>query len=88
MAIALIGAPLAGVRGTLGGITFSANKGGPYIKLWAKPPNPRTSRQTIERGFLGRMPELWRALTGVQQTAWDTFAALGAQDLTNSLGAV
>jgi len=86
MAVVLIGAPLAGVRGTVGGITFSANKAGPYMKAWAKPSNARTSRQTVERGFLGQMPELWRALTGVQQAAWDTFAALGAQALTNSLG--
>lgn len=32
------------------------------------------------------MPGLWNALTPVQKAAWDTFAALGAQELFNSLG--
>lgn len=32
------------------------------------------------------MSSLWNSLTSVQRAAWDTFAALGAQALTNSLG--
>jgi hypothetical protein len=32
------------------------------------------------------MPALWNALSSAQRTAWDTFAALGAQALINSLG--
>ncbi len=86
MAITKIGAPLSGIRGTVGGITFSENKAGPYIKPWARPSNPRTPKQTIERGYLASMPALWTALTAPQRAAWDTFAALGAQVLINSLG--
>lgn len=86
MAIAKIGAPLAGLRGTVGGLTFSENLAGPYVKQWSGPSNPRSPLQQVERGFVGRMPGLWRLLTGAQKAAWDTFAALGAQELTNSLG--
>lgn len=86
MAIIKVGAPLDGIRGTIGSITYSANKSGPYAKLWAPTTTPNTPNQTIEQGFMGQMPELWRALTGAQQAAWDVFAALAAQELTNSLG--
>ena len=86
MAIVKVGAPLAGIRGTLGGIVYSENKAGPYAKQWSRPSNPRTTKQTIERGYLARMPALWTAMTAPQRAAWDTFAALGAQELENSLG--
>lgn len=86
MAITKIGPPLAGIRGTIGGITYSENGSGPYAKQWATPSNPRTPNQTQERGFLGQMPNLWNDLTSVQKSKWDDFAALGAQELFNSLG--
>jgi len=86
MAITKIGPPLAGIRGTLGGVIYSANKSGPYARAWAPPSNPRTSKQTTERSFLGEMSTAWRNLSDAQRTAWDTFAALGAQELFNSLG--
>ena len=86
MAIIAIGPPLSGIRGTVGGITFSANKSGPYAKIWSQTTNPRTPSQSRERGFLARMSSLWNAMTDVERAAWDTFAALPAQDLTNSLG--
>ncbi|KKL46357.1 hypothetical protein LCGC14_2346350, partial [marine sediment metagenome] len=86
MAITKLGPLLSGIRGTVGGVVFSENKAGTFAKLWAPPSQPRTSRQSIERAYLAQMPNLWRDLTGVQQAAWDTFAALAAQELTNSLG--
>lgn len=86
MAIITIGPPLAGIRGTVGGITFSANKSGTYAKIWTTTTNPRTPAQSRQRGLLARMSALWNALTSTQKLAWDTFAALSAQDLINSLG--
>ncbi len=86
MAIVKVGAPLAGIRGTLGGIVYSKNKAGPYAKQWSRPSNPRTPKQTVERGYLARMPALWTALTALQRAVWDWFAALAAQKLFNSLG--
>lgn len=86
MAITKLGPPIAGIRGTIGGITYSENKGGTYAKLWAPPVNPRSPNQQTERAYLSRMPGLWRALSDAQRAAWDTFAALPAQELFNPLG--
>jgi len=86
MAITKIGPPLSGIRGTLGGVTYSANGSGTYCKPWAPPSNPQTSRQTVERAYVAQMPALWKGLSSAQRTAWDTFACLGAQELINSLG--
>lgn len=86
MAIIKVGAPLSGIRGTLGGITYSQNGTSTYAKQWSKGPNPRTPKQSLQRTLLARMPELWQALSNAQRTAWGTFAALPAQDLINPLG--
>jgi len=86
VAIIKLGALVSGIRGTLGGVTYSANATGPYVKSWAPPAQPRTVPQATQRGYLSQMPGLWRALSSAQWAAWDTFAALPAQELTNSLG--
>ena len=86
MAICIFGGGVTGIRGTVGGLIFSANQSGPYIKSWARSTNPKTIAQSAQRGYVSEMPALWRSLTAVQQAAWDTWAALPAQALTNSLG--
>lgn len=86
MAIITIAAPLSGIRGKVGGLIYSANKGGPYLKAWARGPNPRTLLQTTHQANLGGLAISWKTLTVAEQDAWDTYAALAAQDLTNSLG--
>ncbi len=86
MAIIKIGPPLAGVRGTIGGIVFSENKSSTYAKIWTATSNPRTQKQTIERGYLGMMPHEWGALNDAQRADWRDFADDPAQELTNSLG--
>jgi len=86
MAITIIGPPLAGIRGTIGGVTYSANGSGTYARAWSTGSNPRTSKQSVIRGELAAKSAAWLALTPVQKAAWSTFAALPAQDLTNSLG--
>lgn len=86
MAIVKIGAPLSGIRGTIGGITYSANGAGPYCRQWSRGSDPGSPKQATQRAYLARMPQAWAALTAAQRTAWDTFAALAAQALTNSLG--
>lgn len=86
MAIIKLAAPLSGLRGTIGGITYSANAATPYAKAWSKPARPLTQRQSDQQGTFSQLPTLWRALSSAQKTAWDTFAALPAQELTNSLG--
>lgn len=86
MAIVKFGITVTGIRGTLGGAVFSANATGPYAKTWAQGPQPRTNLQQTQRSILGSMGAYWLALTPVQRAAWDTYAALPAQQKTNALG--
>lgn len=86
MAILLFAAPVAGLRGKVGGNIFSANKSGPYLKTWGKGSNPRSDTQTEHRAALIEFSQSWRDITSAQRTDWDTYAALAAQDKINSLG--
>jgi len=86
MAITKLAAPLAGLRGTIGGITYSENKSATYAKLWNPPSNPRTVLQSQQRAFLNEIAQDWGSITASDRAGWDTFAALPAQALTNSLG--
>lgn len=86
MGIVTFAAPVSGLRGKVGGNIFSANKSGPYLKIWGKGTNPRTLKQTTQRGKLTIFAQSWAGLTTGEKTGWDTYAALPAQDKTNSLG--
>lgn len=86
MAIIKLGVLVVGVRGTIGGALYSANKAGPYVRAWSKGANPRTVRQQEQRAHYSAMPGLWAALTDTQRDDWDDWAALPAQELFNSLG--
>lgn len=86
MAIIKFGATVVGVRGTIGGITYSANKAGPHAKIWTRGANPRTTNQARQRNNQSTCAAAWRSITGAQQTAWDTYAAAAPQQLFNSLG--
>jgi len=86
MGIVVFAAPVSGIRGKVGGIVYSANKSGPYIKQWGKGSNPRTADQTEHRADLVQFSQRWDSLTTAEKDDWDTYAALPAQDKTNSLG--
>ena len=86
MAKILLGPTVIGIRGTVGGITFSQNRGGPYARGWHQPPNPRTSNQLLSRSRLGTWAVAWRSLSSTNKGLWDTYAADVAQELTDSLG--
>ena len=86
MAILLFAAPVAGLRGKVGGNIFSANRSGPYLKAWGRGSNPRTQNQTNHRAALIQFSKDWQSLTAGERTGWNTYAALPAQDKTNSLG--
>lgn len=86
MAIIKLGELVAGIRGTVGGTTYSENLGGPYCKGWSMPTNPRTHKQSLHRGTISTLASGWRGITNPQRIGWDTFAADPAQELENSLG--
>jgi len=86
MAIIKLGTIVVGIRGTLGGVTYSANASGTYAKQWKYPRRPAHPRQTNIQNTLTRIPDAWRNLTAGQRADWETFAADAAQELTNALG--
>lgn len=86
MAILKLGELVAGIRGTIGGTTYSANKAGPFARGWSKGANPRTQNQTAQRAIASTHPGQWAGITQNQRDDWDTYAADPAQELTNSLG--
>jgi len=81
-----LGTIITGIRGTIGGATFSRNKSGTYVKPWAQGSNPRTERQTLHRSLFATIPSNWRALSDAQRAAWDIFALLPAQQQTDPFG--
>lgn len=86
MAIAKFAAPVSGLRGTVGGITYSANGSGPYVKAWSRSANPRTTLQSDQRGRIATRAAAWRNLTNAQRDDWIDYADDPAQLRTNSLG--
>lgn len=86
MALIKEGPLVSSIRGKLGGLTFSANKTGPYVRTAAGIPNQQTEAQTTFRGKLQEWATSWNSLTFSQRAAWDAFALLPANERTNSVG--
>jgi hypothetical protein len=62
--------------GSAGGLVFSHNRYGPYIRTRSVPVNPKTPVQQFIRSCLTSLTERWdQTLTAVQRAAWDLYAA-------------
>jgi hypothetical protein len=86
MAKLKLGPVVVGLRGTVGGLTFSANKSGPYVKQWQRPPKVRTNLQTDAGNTMLQASSEWVNITALQRADWDTWAAGPAPARFNSLG--
>lgn len=86
MAIIKMGVIVTGIRGTVGGLTFTNTIGGPTCKKWACPVRRNTQKQSGVKGLLSGWPAKWRALEEYQREAWETWGKLPAQVKQNSLG--
>ena len=75
---------ITAIRGTIGGTTFSSNRGGIYVKNWAKPSNPMTPSQTRLRNMFGSVVRAWKTLTAAQVGSWNAYAQ--GRTTTDSLG--
>lgn len=63
------------MRGSMGGITFSRNKGGNYARLRIKPTDPSSTAQMNMRVAMCNTSRLWsQSLTAEQRTAWNEYA--------------
>jgi hypothetical protein len=86
MAKVKFASPISGLRGTVEGTTYSANKSGPFLKIWRGNPKLQSEPVTVHRTIWAAQAAAWRALSAAQRTGWDTYAAAAPQQLTDSLG--
>lgn len=62
--------------GKQGGIVWSHNAAGPYVRARSIPVNPNTDRQVAVRNSVRSIAIAWElTLTQAQRDAWDTYAA-------------
>lgn len=67
---------LTQASGSIGGVTYSRNRGGMYRRARAIPTNPNTGFQQQTRTALTEAVTFWTSeLTTVQRAAWDLYAA-------------
>lgn len=61
--------------GSVGGLTYSRNRGGLYTRRRAIPTNPATEAQGIARTNMATAVSLWtNTLTSAQRAGWNTYA--------------
>lgn len=70
--------------GSIGGQTFSHNRGGMYTRARAIPTNPNSPRQALARAALTASVMQWNSLTDAQRAGWDNYAQ--NTPVTNVLG--
>lgn len=72
--------------GSVGGMTWSRNRGGMYVRSRATPTNPNSTFQQTVRSAAAFLAAYWsNSLTQVQRDAWDVYAE--NVELPNPLGA-
>lgn len=85
MAIIRFAGGVAQASGSIGGTTFSHNRGGPYMRTRAIPTNPGSPQQSDVRATMSLLTSRWRdTLDAGQRGAWDTYAL--NVPLPNALG--
>ena len=75
---------LSDARASVGGATFSKNRGGNYIRAKVAPVQPRTVAQQDARASLALFSGQWKGLTATQRAGWTGLAA--SITLKDSLG--
>lgn len=62
--------------GAIGGLVYSHNAGGQYVRVRRTPTDPATGPQMTIRSIISSLVNLWgNTLTALQRTAWDTYAS-------------
>lgn len=62
---------ITNASGKSGGSVFAHNRGGSYVRRWAKPVNAQTSAQTALRSIFSYVTQLWGQLDPEQNEAWE-----------------
>lgn len=75
----------AAASGKLGGLVFSHNSAGKYVRQLAIPTNPATPQQEVIRVATAQLSNLWvNTLTQAQRDNWEAYAA--AVPIPDALG--
>lgn len=75
---------LSDARASVGGATFSKNRGGNYIRAKVAPVQPRTVAQQNVRSNLATLSGMWKGLTAANIAGWNALAS--GITLKDSLG--
>jgi len=75
---------LSDARASLGGATFSKNRGGNYIRSKVAPVQPRTVAQQNVRAGLATLAGMWKSLSAAEVAGWNSLAS--GITLKDSLG--
>lgn len=70
MALIKFGAGISEMRGKEGGVIYSRNAYGSYIKSKVSPVNPQSNTQQLQRQQMGNLSQAWAGLTAEQKAGW------------------
>lgn len=76
MALIKFGNIAADARGKVGGIVYSKNSSGAYVRQKVTPVNPRTASQSAVRALFGTISTAWKSLTAAAQNSFKVNAPL------------
>ena len=71
MAKIKLGPFIADIRNRIGGVVFSKNSAGNYIRRGVTPVNPQSVAQLLSRQFLTQTSQSWRDLTDDERNNWN-----------------
>ena len=66
---------ITNASGKSGGTVFSHNRGGSYVRRWAKPTNAQSAAQTAMRSIFGNVAKFWGSLSQNETDVWQEEAA-------------
>lgn len=70
MAVVQTSGVVGEVRGLLGDVVFSRNRGGAYVRTRGGPPGPLTPRRARYRANFSAVSTLWASLTQSERDSW------------------
>ena len=71
MALVKFGAGVSEMRGKEGGVIYSRNAYGSYMKAKVSPVNPQSSAQMAQRSLMGTAAQDWSGLSAADKASWN-----------------
>lgn len=70
MAILSFGPLVLGLRGSVGGVTFSVTGTGPTVRMKPLPPKPKSAKQVLMQSYIAWGASTWRDLAQAVKDQW------------------